>query len=644
MAIYHFSAQVISRGKGQSAVAAAAYRSGERLLDERTGEQKYYRREVMPESMILAPSHSPEWVYDREKLWNEVESAEKRKDAQLAREMNIALPRELTNDRQEELIQHYVQEQFVNKGMVADIAIHRDDPNNPHAHVMLTTREVTAEGFGPKNRDWNDRALLEQWREEWANHANQALEKEGIQDRISHLSHEARGLEQLPTIHLGHVAAEMEKKGIETNRGTINRDRQEYNRLVVDLQKYREEKQALEQEKARQQEQKKRVERFMTPAERVHLQEAAKLLKAAPNLQKIKERHEQLDKWEKRVNNHDRYIRWKDDTIREAADHHKWIHSFEKKIEQAQQQLDNIHWMNPLKIKENRTVKERAEQTISTAQGQIKSYNEKLNYHREKLGFSTEKEFIQVQHQHEADRPGLLEKNQHNRKRILFEREVLQRAENAYKNTFVRQVASWYPKRPEMQHISFKTATTIANIAKANGNTVVPIESMEKTLHNRKQEIQRLQGEITRVDRNQSRLQRAASHLKNYEQYHAIVEKYENNPFIKGKMLVSKTAKQDYKKAVSNRDHYHESMKREGISGREDYEKQTDLSSKMETRIPDFHHQIQSFQKGLGILEAVMKGIEQAHWEMQRERDRQQQKANGKRKKRQHPWEQEMER
>lgn len=640
MAIYHFSAQVISRGKGQSAVAAAAYRSGDRLMDERTGEEKYYRREVMPESMIFAPSHSPEWVYDREKLWNEVESAEKRKDAQLAREMNIALPRELTNDRQEELIQNYVQMEFVNKGMIADIAIHRDDKENPHAHVMVTTREITAEGFGPKNRDWNDRALLEQWREEWANHANKALEREGIQEQISHLSHEARGLEQLPTIHLGHVAAEMEKKGIETNRGNINRERQEYNRLVVDLQKYREEKQAIEQKKARQQAQKQNTERFNTPAERVDLQNASKILKAEPSLSNIKKRYEQLDKWDERLNKNDSYIRWKDEKIREAAEHYNWIHTFEKRIEKAQQQLDTINWMKPLKIKENRSIKERSEREISHAQEQIQFHHEKLHYHREKLGFSTEKEFTQVKTQHEADRPGLLEKNRNTRQYIRSERDVLQKAENARKNAFVRRTASLYPERPEMRYMSFKTAESIVRINHKYGKEkTVPIESIEKTLNSRKQEIQRLQGEISRVEQTKTRLQRAASHLKNYEKYHGVVEKYENNPFLKGKILVSKTTKQEYEKAVSNRNYYHELMKREGITGKEDYEKQSDLSSKMETRIPEFNNQIQSFQKGLGILDAVLKGIEQAAWEMQMQQKRQQQKNRGRKKNHENTWE-----
>lgn len=636
MAIYHFSAQVISRGKGQSAVASASYRSGERLTDERTGETKYYVREVQPDTMILAPSNSPEWVRDRERLWNEVEQSEKRKDARLAREINIALPRELNNDQQKELIKNYVQEQFVNKGMIADIAIHRDDKENPHAHVMLTTREISADGFGPKNRDWNKKELLEQWREEWANHANKALEKEGIQERISHLSHEARGLEQLPTVHLGHVAHEMEKRGVRTEKGDLNRDRQEYNALVVDLQKYREEKQALEQEKARQQAQKQNAERFNTSAERVDLQNASKVLKAESSLPNIKNRYDQLDKWDERLNKNDSYIRWKDETIRGASDHFRWIHSFEKQVQEAEKRIENINWLNPLKLKENRITKDRAEQEISKAKTEIKFHDEKLNYHREKLGFSNEKEFNQVKTQHESERPGLLEKNRNTRQYIRSERDVLQKAEIAYKNAFVRQVASLYPERPEMRHMSFKTALNIVDVnSKYGKGKAVPIESIEKTVNNRKSEIQRLQGEISHVDQTKGRLQRAERYLKDFEKHQTIVEKYENNPFLKGKMLVSKSAKREYDSAVTARDSYKNYMQKEGITGRADFGKQIESFGKMEAKVPEYQGQIQSQEKGLGLLDAVMKGIEQASREMTRQQQRQQQKVQSKGKSKQ---------
>ncbi|WP_144481465.1 MobQ family relaxase [Cytobacillus oceanisediminis] len=620
MAIYHLSMQIISRSKGQSAVASAAYRSGEKLNDQRTNEDKFYRREIQPETMILAPSHAPEWVQDRNRLWNEVEKIEKRKDAQLARELNIALPRELSNDLQKELVREYVQEQFVNKGMIADIAIHRDDEENPHVHIMLTTREISAEGFGQKNRDWNQRALLEKWREEWANFANKALEREGIQERISHLSHEARGLEQLPTVHLGHVAHEMEERGIQTDRGNINREREEYNALVVDLQKYREEKKTLEEKKARQQEQKQKSERFTTDVERVELQAATKILKAEASLPNIKKRYEQLDKWDERLNKNDSYIRWKDEAIRKASEHFERIHSFEKQIQEAEKQIENLNWLNPLKLKENKNTKAATEQAISQAEGEIHSQNEKLNYHREKLGFSTEEEFNQVKTEHEKERAGLLEKNRNTRRYIISERDVLQKAENALKKAFVRQVASLYPKRPEMAHMTFRTAINVMKINQKHGNgKVIPIENIEKVLNNKKQEVQKLKGDISNVDQTKLRLKRAEAYLKEFEELQTIIDKYEKDPYLKGKMIVSKETKQNYERAVNARDAAKEFMQNEGISGRAEFEKQTEQLGKIEVKIPEFKEKIQFEEGGLGLFDAVIRGIEQAGRELTKE-------------------------
>jgi len=625
MAIYHFSAQVISRSKGQSAVAAAAYRSGERLQDERTNERKFYKREVEPETMILAPSHAPEWVQDRNRLWNEVEKIEKRKDAQLAREINMALPRELSHFEQRNLIQDYVQKEFIEKGMIADIAIHRDDSNNPHAHVMLTTRDISEEGFGKKNRDWNDRELLNQWREQWATHANKSLEREGIADRISHESHEKRNLIILPTAHLGHVAHEMEKRGVESDRGNINRDREEYNRVVVDLQRYREEKKALEQELARQQEQKQKAEPFHTPEERVHLQAAAKLLQAEPTLLNIETRQEELQQREKEVNHTSQYIRLKHDQIKEIAQHYSWIQTFENKIEQAQQRIDQMNWLNPLKIKENRLIKAEATQDMNNAKNQIQFHNQKLNSHRIELKFRTETEFRQIQQRYQIDYPKLLEEHRQIRGDIHHERQVLEKAETAHRNAFIRQVASSYPERPEMRYISYETALKIHELQTFNPNKVVSIETVEKTLHTRQTEIQRLQSEIERVYQTQFRLQRAENHLKQYEQQHAYVQKIENNPFLKGKILVSPSAKQDYNNAIFTRDQYLNAMKREGISDQVDFKKQTENAIKMEMQIPSIQKQIQSQKNGLGLLESILNGIEQASRNMQWQQQREQQ-------------------
>lgn len=230
MAIYHLSVQTIGRGSGRSSTAAAAYRAGCEITDERTGQvHDYTHKGGVVGTEIMAPDHSPEWVNDREQLWNAVELGEKRKDARVAREINVAIPDELDWEQGQSLVREYVQEQFVDRGMVADIAFHEPnragDERNKHAHIMLTTREISADGFGKKERAWNDRELVTAWRERWQEHANTALERSGHDARIDHRSLEAQGIERQPTTHLGPQATAMERRGLTTARGDINRER-----------------------------------------------------------------------------------------------------------------------------------------------------------------------------------------------------------------------------------------------------------------------------------------------------------------------------------------------------------------------------------------------------------------------------------
>ena len=218
MAIYHFSAQVISRRTGRSSTAAAAYRAGEIVLDENTGEiHDYTRKRGVIRTEILAPRGSPAWVFDRSQLWSRVELGENRKDSQVCREIEISIPYELTVLQGQLLMIGFVQSQFVEKGMVADIAFHRPgasgDNRNFHAHITLTMRKVDGEGFGQKERNWNSNALLQQWREQWAIHANRALEQAGHAARIDHRSHAERGIEDLPGQHHGPAVAGLLARG-----------------------------------------------------------------------------------------------------------------------------------------------------------------------------------------------------------------------------------------------------------------------------------------------------------------------------------------------------------------------------------------------------------------------------------------------
>ncbi|OOR74895.1 Mobilization protein [Bacillus cereus] len=240
MAIYHLKVKTISRKKQQNVVASAAYRSGEALYCERTKETKYYSRTVQPETHILAPSEAPSWVFRRQDLWNEVERFEKRGNSRLAREVVVAIPNELSEEQQRELVLTFTHDTFVQQGMIADVAIHRDDKNNPHAHILLTTREISQDGFvKKKNRDWDKKENLLAWREAWAKYANLSLEKENVQERIDHRSYEERGIDLLPSKHIGYKEHQLEKRGIRTETGEYNRRVQVYNHRLISLQEKR---------------------------------------------------------------------------------------------------------------------------------------------------------------------------------------------------------------------------------------------------------------------------------------------------------------------------------------------------------------------------------------------------------------------
>lgn len=230
MAICFVRAKVVSRSGGGSAAAAAAYRSGEKIRDEATGKtHDYTKKQGVDHSEILSPiaaTDRNDWLTNRSALWNRVEASEKRYDAQLAREMIIAIPRELAQLDQIELVREYVQTTFVDQGMIADINLHHLDGTNPHAHVMLTMRELKIDeqgvvSFGNKDRTWNDKKLLETQIKEWSDITNQYLERAGYDLRIDSRSYAEQGISRIPQIHLGKNVTAMRRQGIPTERGDL---------------------------------------------------------------------------------------------------------------------------------------------------------------------------------------------------------------------------------------------------------------------------------------------------------------------------------------------------------------------------------------------------------------------------------------
>ncbi|PLS40617.1 MobQ family relaxase [Carnobacterium maltaromaticum] len=225
MAIYHCSVKIGSRSNGASSVGSCAYRESVKIKDERLGiEHDYSRKSGVIESFTMTPENAPTWASDSAKLWNEVERIEKRKDAQVFREVVVALPRELDREKQQQLVTDYTKRNFVDEGMCATVAIHETEHQNPHAHIMLTTRTISEDGFGKKQRDWNQKNRLESWRSDWSQSVNQALQRDGLAVRVDHRSLEQQGISRVPQIHMGKAATAMERKGIETERGDRNRE------------------------------------------------------------------------------------------------------------------------------------------------------------------------------------------------------------------------------------------------------------------------------------------------------------------------------------------------------------------------------------------------------------------------------------
>ena len=267
IAIYHCSIKIISRGKGKSAVAAAAYRSGEKLTNDYDGTtHDFTRKGGVVHTEILLPDNAPREYTDRSTLWNAVEDVEKSKNAQLSREIEIALPNELSEAECISLAKEFAQRTFVDKGMCADVCIHNPnrEQKNIHAHIMLTMRPFNDDGtWGDKQKkeyvldsngnkiydkrkrtykcrtvqttDWNSREKVEEWRETWSEFLNNALEQRNISEKVDYRSFERQGKIEKPTVHMGVAATQMERKGIRTIKGDTNREIKSINAKISAL-------------------------------------------------------------------------------------------------------------------------------------------------------------------------------------------------------------------------------------------------------------------------------------------------------------------------------------------------------------------------------------------------------------------------
>lgn len=225
--MYHLHVKNISRGDGRSAVAAAAYRAGETLPNEKEeAESAFGGRRDVRHAEIRLPAHASAWMADRATLWNAVEAAEKRKDARLAKEIEFALPRELPRAAWLE-VARAMADAYTARGHVVDLAIHDDDTaHNPHVHLMLTTRAIIGDGFGGKLREADGIAFVREARALWERIANAALGKAGSAVMIDARSYAARGMAKVPGQHRGPDAAARRTRRREVARmaGPLDQD------------------------------------------------------------------------------------------------------------------------------------------------------------------------------------------------------------------------------------------------------------------------------------------------------------------------------------------------------------------------------------------------------------------------------------
>lgn len=241
MAIYHLSVKTISRSAGRSATAAAAYRAGVKITDERTGEIHDYTRKGGVESAeLILPAGAPEWAADRAALWNAAEQAETRKNSTVAREFEIALPEELSPAERARLARDFARELVERHGCAADVCIHAPgkdgDDRNHHAHILLTTRRLGPEGLTEKTRELDDQKtgpqIVAQWRERFAALTNERLRENGIEARVDHRTLEAQGIEREPTRHLGPAATGYERRTGEPSRKRLDFEAEIADRLT----------------------------------------------------------------------------------------------------------------------------------------------------------------------------------------------------------------------------------------------------------------------------------------------------------------------------------------------------------------------------------------------------------------------------
>ncbi|MDF2505178.1 MobQ family relaxase [Clostridium sp.] len=572
MAIYHFSVKIIGRSKGSSSVASAAYRSGQKLEDERTGLVHDYTRKTGVEyNDILAPESAAEFGTNRKDLWNTVEAAEKRKDAQLAREINAALPIELNRDQQIEIVKGYVKNNFVDNGMIADISIHDNSKGNPHVHIMLTTREITKDGFGKKNREWNKKENIDQWREQWAVYTNRSLEKYGFKERVDHRTLKEQGIDRIPEIHVGvHANAMEKKKGMETERGNLNREIKELNnQRVIAIDEYRE----LNKEKI--QKQKAELQRYsnLTEEEKANVLKAEKII-GRP--QDYKNSNEILSYFNEVKTEKFQEIKYLEDEVRSTEDRIKDIENNLSWIKNSENEINNIPKILGI-YRDRRRVKD--------LRNDIEIYNKNLV----KLDYKDSNNLISMK-----NKVNNLSKNIKDLKneieKINEDSWTVQKGVRALRNKELREFCSEYKEEfinPRI--ISYKEMMSIKAANKLWGGKM-PVKSMHINQEIIEKKIDKIDKILRNIEDGRNNLSRADAALNTVEKLKSIAEKYDK------KILGKKKYRSDHQYEKDKYDRSLNELKDLNISSRYQFMRK---ESRQNSREIDIRPRLENEREGI---------------------------------------------
>ena len=520
MAIYHLSVQVVSRGQGKSCIAAAAYRAGEKLHDERQNLNHDYTRKQEIESEIIAPSNAPSWINDREKLWNEVDKKETRCNSRTAREINVALPIELSKEEQKGLVRKYVKENFVDKGMVADVCFHFNDEKNPHCHVMLTTREINQNGFNNKNRDWDKKEKVQEWREQWAKQTNKLLDKAGCNRSIDHRSYKDQGIDQLPTIHLGKTSSEMQKKGLVNPRVDINNQIKELNKQkVIVLKEYRELKNKLDE-----------ARRYsnLEPEEKEAIQRVEKLVNKPQTYVTLKQTYETskqaLDKlksnWHEQASELT-FVNFHANTLKSK---NQYIIDDLRYLQKSEMELKTL----PKNIFGQYKNKDR----VKIIRYNINKYNDKLINDGYKSDDTIKLNQKKLDHL----------KNESNQLKLYLESidqdtntNTIEIGIKALENKELRDFQKKYNDQfPQIKHLRYTDIENIKLTIEIMGR-FAPIEEIRTTYHKSFKRIDSIDGTIRQIEDNSQRLKHAKECFETIDEYKDIVDKWDTKLFGKEK-------------------------------------------------------------------------------------------------------------